>query len=62
LAGDVTTGPTGAYVPAYNTLRTNNAATRSDPYRWDAQRDPPADRPVAQSGSDNNGAVDRDRF
>jgi curli production assembly/transport component CsgG/holdfast attachment protein HfaB len=58
LAEDVTTGPTGAYVPAYNTLRTNNAATRSDPYRWDSQGDPPPGPP----GPDNNGAVDRDRY
>lgn len=36
----VTTGPTGAYVPAYNTLRTNNGATRADPDRWNDQRDP----------------------
>jgi curli production assembly/transport component CsgG/holdfast attachment protein HfaB len=66
LAEDVTTGPTGAYVPAYNTLHTNNAATRSDPYRWDAQNDPPGDPPgpppAEQRGPDNNGAVDRDRF
>ena len=65
LAADVTTGPTGAYIPAYNTLHTNNAATRSDPYRWDAQNDPPAgeqDRPPPNNGPDNGGPVDRDRF
>ncbi len=37
----VTTGVTGAYVPAYNNLGTNNASTRQDPYRWDDRRDPP---------------------
>jgi len=65
LAADVTTGPTGAYVPAYNTLRTNNAATRSDPYRWDARSDPPAGRDQdgpAPSNAQDNGPVDRDRF
>jgi curli biogenesis system outer membrane secretion channel CsgG len=43
LGDGVTTGPTGAYVSAYNNVRTNNAATRSDPYRWDFRRDPPAE-------------------
>jgi len=65
LAGDVTTGSTGAYVPAYNNLRTNNAVTRADPYRWDSQGDPPVARrdppPAAPPGPDN-GPVDRDRF
>jgi holdfast attachment protein HfaB len=46
LGDRVTTGPTGAYVPAYNNLETNNAATRQDPYRWnDRQSDPPGDPP-----------------
>ncbi len=36
----VTTGATGAFVPAYNNLETNNAATRQDPARWNDGRDP----------------------
>jgi curli production assembly/transport component CsgG/holdfast attachment protein HfaB len=37
--GDVqTAGLTGAYVPAYNNLRTNNAESRADPYRWNDTR------------------------
>jgi curli production assembly/transport component CsgG/holdfast attachment protein HfaB len=40
LGDHVTTGPTGAYVPAYNNLATNNAATRQDPNRWNDRRDP----------------------
>ncbi|MGH6986471.1 MAG: holdfast anchoring protein HfaB [Caulobacteraceae bacterium] len=40
LGEPVTTGPTGAYVPAYNNLRTNNASTRADPNRWNDRRDP----------------------
>lgn len=35
-----TVGLTGAYVPAYNNLDTNNAHTREDPSRWNARRDP----------------------
>ncbi|HEX3916309.1 MAG TPA: holdfast anchoring protein HfaB [Caulobacteraceae bacterium] len=42
----VTTGVTGAYVPAYNNVETNNAATRQDPNRWDAHRDPAVDTVV----------------
>jgi len=38
--GDGTVGPTGAYVPAYNNLDTNNAQTRADPSRWNDRRDP----------------------
>jgi hypothetical protein len=38
LGDRVTTGPTGAYVPAYNNLATNNAATRQDPNRWNDRR------------------------
>ncbi|MFN3523082.1 MAG: holdfast anchoring protein HfaB [Phenylobacterium sp.] len=34
-----TVGLTGAYVPAYNNLDTNNAKTREDPSRWNARRD-----------------------
>ena len=33
---------TGAFVPAYNNVETNNAATRQDPNRWDDRRDPAA--------------------
>ena len=40
LGDGVTTGLTGAYVPAYNNVRTNNAATREDPNRWNDRRDP----------------------
>ena len=39
LNDHVTTGVTGAYVPAYNNLATNNAATRQDPNRWHDRRD-----------------------
>lgn len=35
-----TIGLTGAYVPAYNNLDSNNANTREDPSRWHARRDP----------------------
>ncbi|HMO43968.1 MAG TPA: transcriptional regulator, partial [Phenylobacterium sp.] len=34
-----TVGLTGAYVPAYNNLGTNNAQTRQDPNRWNVDRD-----------------------
>jgi len=34
------TGVTGGFIPAYNTLDRNNAKTRGDPSRWDADRDP----------------------
>jgi curli production assembly/transport component CsgG/holdfast attachment protein HfaB len=44
LGDRVTTGVTGAYVPAYNNVETNNASTRQDPRRWDYRRDPPVDR------------------
>ncbi|MFC3077273.1 holdfast anchoring protein HfaB [Phenylobacterium terrae] len=37
--GGGTVGLTGAYVPAYNNLDTNNANTREDPSRWHAGRD-----------------------
>jgi curli production assembly/transport component CsgG/holdfast attachment protein HfaB len=40
LGVGVTTGVTGAYVPAYNNLETNNAATRQEPSRWNDRRDP----------------------
>jgi curli biogenesis system outer membrane secretion channel CsgG len=35
-----TIGTSGAYIPAYNNLETNNAQTREDPSRWNARRDP----------------------
>jgi len=38
--GDATVGQTGAFVPAYNNLGTNNAQTREDPSRWNARSDP----------------------
>jgi curli biogenesis system outer membrane secretion channel CsgG len=64
LGDDVTTGPTGAYVPAYNNLRTNNAATRSDPNRWDAKRDDNAGAPIGSGYYDrpSSGPEERDRF
>lgn len=37
--GGGTVGLTGAYVPAYNNLGTNNAQTREDPNRWNSRRD-----------------------
>jgi curli biogenesis system outer membrane secretion channel CsgG len=43
LGDHVTTGPTGAFVPAYNNVETNNAATRQDPNRWNDRRDPARD-------------------
>jgi len=46
LGDNVTTGPTGAYIPAYNNIQTNNAATRSNPNRWDAGRDQAVDGTV----------------
>ncbi|MFZ5668741.1 MAG: holdfast anchoring protein HfaB [Pseudomonadota bacterium] len=39
-----TVGATGAYVPAYNNLGTNNGDTREDPNRWHDRRDPDAGR------------------
>jgi len=39
LGDRVTTGPTGAFVPAYNNVETNNAASRQDPNRWHDRRD-----------------------
>jgi curli biogenesis system outer membrane secretion channel CsgG len=58
LGDHVTTGPTGAYVPAYNNLETNNAATRQDPNRWDVRRDPPS-APARDPAGDG---VERDRY
>jgi len=40
LGNGVTTGATGAFVPAYNNVETNNAQTRQDPSRWHDRRDP----------------------
>src|SRR5579872_424012 len=45
-----TTGPTGAFVPAYNNVETNNAATRQDPNRWNDRRDPARDPDRVSSG------------
>ncbi len=58
LGDRVTTGPTGAFVPAYNNVETNNAATRQDPNRWNDRRDTvrgPASDPAG-------GGVVRDRY
>jgi curli production assembly/transport component CsgG/holdfast attachment protein HfaB len=41
LGENVTTGVTGAYIPAYDNLKSNNANTRAEPYRWDGRGDPP---------------------
>ena len=38
-AGARTTGLTGAFTLAYNNVATNNAQTREDPSRWNANRD-----------------------
>ena len=46
LADHVTTGATGAFVPAYHNLESNNAASRQDPNRWDDRRDPAMDADV----------------
>jgi len=58
LGDHVTTGPTGAFIPAYNNVETNNAATRQDPNRWHAHRDPPGDPPGDPTGP----RVVRDRY
>ena len=58
LGDRVTTGPTGAYVPAYNNLETNNAATRQDPNRWDVRRDA-LSAPARDPAGDG---VERDRY
>ena len=63
LGETVTTGVTGAYIPAYDNLKSNNAATRADPYRWDGGRsDPP---PATVSDRDDRGHYSddgRDRY
>jgi len=56
LGNGVTTGQTGAYIPAYNNVETNNAATRQDPYRWDNVRSDPPPAPA------DDRAPDRDRY
>ena len=58
LGDRVTTGPTGAFVPAYNNVETNNAATRQDPNRWNDRRDPARDSDRVSSGD----GVVRDRY
>ena len=58
LGDHVTTGPTGAFVPAYNNVATNNAATRQDPNRWNARREPARDPDRDSSGD----GVVRDRY
>jgi curli production assembly/transport component CsgG/holdfast attachment protein HfaB len=59
LGDRVTTGPTGAFVPAYNNVETNNAATRQDPNRWNDRRDPARDPDHRASSGDG---VVRDRY
>jgi curli production assembly/transport component CsgG/holdfast attachment protein HfaB len=60
LGENVTTGVTGAYIPAYDNLRSNNAGTRADPYRWDSRSDPPA---ASERGERGRGyGDDRDRY
>jgi curli biogenesis system outer membrane secretion channel CsgG len=61
LDEDVTTGVTGAYVPAYDNLRTNNAATRDNPDRWNTRRDPPVDGAPRGHGYYDGGG-DEDRY
>jgi curli biogenesis system outer membrane secretion channel CsgG len=62
LGDGVTTGQTGAYVPAYDTLHTNNAATRSDPYRWQSQPGAPVGDNRDQDPGPAYAPADRDRF
>jgi len=63
LGDGVTTGVTGAYVPAYDNVRTNNAATRTDPNRWNSQRDLPGpDYGGPAGGPPPSQPEDRDRF
>jgi hypothetical protein len=45
-AGTRTTGLTGGFTPAYDNLGTNNAATREDPSRWNARREPETKAPL----------------
>jgi curli biogenesis system outer membrane secretion channel CsgG len=59
LGDRVTTGPTGAFVPAYNNVETNNAATRQDPNRWNDRRD--TVRSPAAGDPAGDGVV-RDRY
>jgi curli biogenesis system outer membrane secretion channel CsgG len=59
LGENVTTGVTGAYIPAYDNLRSNNANTRADAYRWDGRGDPPAAAPRDDRRSYGD---DRDRY
>lgn len=59
LGENVTTGMTGAYIPAYDNLRSNNANTRADAYRWDSRSDPPAAGPRDDRRSYGD---DRDRY
>jgi len=59
LGENVTTGATGAYIPAYDNLKSNNANTRADAYRWDSRSDPPA---AAQRDDRRNYGDDRDRY
>jgi curli production assembly/transport component CsgG/holdfast attachment protein HfaB len=63
LGDHVTTGATGAFVPAYNNVATNNAATRQDPNRWNDRRDNL--RGSVESGPVTDPAADtevRDRY
>ena len=63
LGENVTTGVTGAYIPAYDNLKSNNANTRAEPYRWDGHGDPPA--ASQRSDRDDRGRYygeDRDRY
>ena len=40
LGGGATIGMTGGFIPAYDNLGTNNAQTRDETARWNANRDP----------------------
>ena len=61
LGETVTTGVTGAYIPAYDNLKSNNANTRAEPYRWNVKRgDAPG--PVSQRDDGGRYGDDRDRY
>ncbi|HEY1751576.1 MAG TPA: holdfast anchoring protein HfaB [Caulobacteraceae bacterium] len=62
LNEDVTTGVTGAYIPAYDNVRTNNAATRANPDRWNDRRDPPIDGDRHDDRARYDSKTDVDRY
>ena len=56
---NATIGQTGGLTPAYNNLETNNAGTRSDPYRWQDVASPAARR---DDGHDGHAASGGSRY